>query len=313
MLLLSRPQPYNWYTCANPPARGVDVTTTLVNEAIMTGNSMEQSLTVIEQKEVQFYGDTIVAVRAKGSGVYVPVRPICELLGVDWSAQRRRISRDAVLSDVAMSVAVTTTDIAVDSRRPRSSELLALPLDYISGFLFGINADRVKPEVRDRLIQYQRECYRILAEAFTEGRLTADPTFDELQHADTPAAQAYRMARALMELARQQLILESRLSDHTGRLDSHETRLEQIESALGDRGRFITPEQATEISQAVKSIATALHKKSGRNEYGAVYGEFYRKFGIPSYRELPARRFDEAMRFLTDWFAELTGQQGLPF
>ncbi len=54
-----------------------------------------------------------------------------------------------------MSVVVTTTDIAADSRRPRSSELLALPLDYISGFLFGINADRVKPEVRDRLIQYQ--------------------------------------------------------------------------------------------------------------------------------------------------------------
>ena len=191
--------------------------------------------------------------------------------------------------------------------------MLCLPLDYISGFLFGINADRVKPEVRDRLIQYQRECYRVLAEAFTEGRLTADPTFDELQHADTPAAQAYRMARALMELARQQLILESRLSDHAGRLDSHETRLEQIETALGDRGRFITSEQATEISQAVKSIATALHKKSGHNEYGAVYGEFYRKFGIPSCRELPARRFDEAMRFLTDWFAEITGQQGLPF
>ena len=111
----------------------------------MAGDSMEQSLTVVEQKEVQFYGDTIVAVRAKGSGVYIPVRPICELLGVDWSAQRRRISRDAVLSDVAMSVVVTTTDIATDSRRPRSSELLALPLDTISGFLFGINADRVKP------------------------------------------------------------------------------------------------------------------------------------------------------------------------
>ena len=52
----------------------------------MTDDSREQSLTVIEQKEVQFYGDTLIAVRAKGSGVYVPVRPICDLLGVDWSA-----------------------------------------------------------------------------------------------------------------------------------------------------------------------------------------------------------------------------------
>ena len=274
---------------------------------------MDQLLTVVEQKEVEFYGDTIIAVRAQGGGVYVPLRPICELLGVDWSAQRRRIGRDAVLSDSAMSVAVTTTDITADSRRPRTSEMLALPLDYVSGFLFGINADRVKPEIRDRLIRYQRECYRVLAEAFTEGRLTADPSFDDLLRADSPAAQAYRMAQAMLQLARQQLLLEARLADAGARLDAHDVRLEQIESALGDRGRFITPEQASEISQAVKSIATALHKKSGRNEYGAIYGEFYRKFGIPSYRELPARRFDEAVRFLADWFAEVTGQAGLPF
>ncbi len=171
-----------------------------------------------------------------------------------------------------------------------------LPLDYISGFLFGINADRVKPDVRERLIQYQRECYKVLSEAFTEGRLTADPSFDDLLQADTPAAQAYKMARALMEMARQQLILEARLGDHAAQLAAHDDRLEQIESTLGDRGRFITPEQASSISQAVKSIALTLGKQSGRNEYGAVYGEFYRKFGIPSYRELPARRFDEAIK-----------------
>ena len=265
-----------------------------------------QALVPVEQKTVDFYGDTLVAVRAGDGTVYVPVRPICDVLGIDWNGQRRRINRDAVLAQEARGVDVTSTPGGRQS-------MVCLPLDYISGFLFGINAERVKPEVRERLVQYQRECYRVLAEAFTEGRLTSDPSFDDLLRADTPAAQAYKMARALMELARQQLILESRLSAHEGRLDAHEDRLEQLETTLGDRGRFITPEQATEISQAVKSIATALHKKSGRNEYGAVYGEFYRKFGIPSYRELPARRFDEAVRFLTDWYAELTWQQGLPF
>ena len=278
--------------------------TLVLDQSTQVTCSMEQSLTVVEQKEVQFYGDTIIAVRSHGSGIYVPVRPICDLLSVDWSAQRQRISRDPVLSaELVPCVVVTTTQGQPDQRR----EMLALPLDYISGFLFGINADRFKPEVRDRLIRYQRECYRVLAEAFTEGRLTADPAFDDLLRANSPAAQAYRMAQALLQLARQQLLLEARLVTHDARLDAHDDRLEQIESVLGDRGRFITPEQATSISQAVKSIATALNKKSGRNEYGAVYGEFYRKFGIPSYRELPARRFDEAIRFLTDWFAELTG------
>lgn len=117
---------------------------------------MERALTVVEQKEVQFYGDAIIAVRVQDGGVYVPVRPICDLLGVDWSGQRQRLMRDPVLSGLIMSVGVTPTDIAAGSRRPRASDLLALPLDYISGFLFGINADRVKPDIRDRLIQSAR-------------------------------------------------------------------------------------------------------------------------------------------------------------
>ena len=273
---------------------------------------MEQALTVVEQKEVEFYGDTIVAVRVGEGGVYVPIRPICDLLGVDWSAQRQRLRRDAVLADLTMSVVVTTTDIAADSRRPRSSELLALPLDYISGFLFGINADRVKPEVRERLIQYQRECYRVLAEAFTEGRLTAEPSFEALLGGASPeTAQAYQVARAVLQLARNQVLLEARLR---GVLESHEQRLEAVEAQLRlDSTRYVTEEQASQISQAVKAVAVALGKKSGRNEFGGVYGEMYRKFGISGYKMLPARRFEEAMRWLAGWLGEVTGQEGLPF
>lgn len=34
--------------------------------------------------------------------------------------------------------------------------------------LFGINANRVKPELRERLITYQQECYQVLAAAFLD-------------------------------------------------------------------------------------------------------------------------------------------------
>lgn len=46
--------------------------------------------------------------------------------------------------------------------------MLCLPLDYINGFLFGINANRVEPELRERLITYQREYYQVLAAAFLD-------------------------------------------------------------------------------------------------------------------------------------------------
>ena len=271
---------------------------------------MEQSLTIIEQREVSFYGDELIAVRASDGQVYVSVRHLCEAVGIARQSQVRRISEHHVLSKGYTG----GTIMIPPGRRGGGGAQPAglLRVDLVPLWLSGIDTKRVKDDIRGKLERYQEEVSAVLWEAFQEGRLTADPTFNDLLQADTPAAQAYRMAHALMEMARQQLILEARLGDHAAQLAAHDDRLEQIEATLGDRGRFITPEQASSISQAVKAIAMALHKKSGRNEYGAVYGEFYRKFGIPSYRELPARRFDEAARFLADWYQTITGE-GLPF
>jgi hypothetical protein len=47
------------------------------------------SLIPVEQKEVIFYDDEVIAVQIEDGTVYVPLRPICDLLGIQWSAQRR--------------------------------------------------------------------------------------------------------------------------------------------------------------------------------------------------------------------------------
>lgn len=262
----------------------------------------EKSLVPILQKQVLFYDDEITAVlveQADEKVIYVPVRPICDFLGVSPTGQRDRIFRDPVLSEVVTNIRVTRS-------QDQARSVMALPLDYISGWLFGINANRVKTEVRDRLIRYQRECHKVLANAFREGQLTADPTLEDLLRADSPAAQAYRMAEAIMKMARQQLLLESELEAQRGILDNHTERLESIEIQLGNPSRQISPEQATQISQAVKTIALELGKRSGRNEYGGVYGELYRRFDINSYKLLPASKFDAAMGWLNQWLQTLT-------
>jgi ferritin-like metal-binding protein YciE len=270
--------------------------------------SNEKALVPVEQKTVEFYEDEVTAVRLASGEVFVPIRPIVEGLGLDWAAQTRRINRDPILAEETKPcVVVTATQGQPDQRR----EMLCLPLKFISGFLFGVNANRVKKEIRDRLLRYQRECYDVLAEAFVEGRLTADPTFSELLKSESPAAQAYKMARAMMELARNQLLLESRLETHDLRLEDHDRRLEEVEAALGDSDRHVTPDQASQISQAVKTVAMKLSKQSGRNEYGGVYGELYRKFGITSYKQLPAAKFDEAMSWLNEWRESVEGD--VPF
>jgi hypothetical protein len=275
------------------------------------------TLVPLEQRQVLFYDDEVTAVVVEVGErreVFVPLRPLVDNLGLAWSGQYERLRRDPVLSAEIRSVRVTRTEPARSKAKNAvevGREMVCLPLDYLNGWLFGISAARVRDEIRERLIRYQRDCFRVLHDAFIEGRLSADPAFAELLASDSPAAQAYQIASAMMRLARQQLVLEAQVESQGEQLADHERRLEEVEATLGDPGRYVTPEQASQISQAVKAVAMALGKKSGRNEYGGVYGEFYRRFAITSYKLLPARRFQDAMAFLGEWRQTLEGT--LPF
>jgi hypothetical protein len=88
---------------------------------------MSKALIPTEQKQVLFYDDEVTAVRMQDGSVYMPVRPLCDYLGVAWNAQYERIMRDTVLSDVQMSVRVTRMDIEPNSRQPKSSDMICLP------------------------------------------------------------------------------------------------------------------------------------------------------------------------------------------
>lgn len=261
----------------------------------------DKALEPVEQKTALLYNDEIVAVRLADGRVYVPVRPICELIGVAWAPQYQRINRDPILSEETKSVIVTITDIDAGSTRPRTSEMVCLPLEFLNGWLFGINVSRVSEDIRPRLLQYQRDCYRVLHEAFQEGTLTMDQDTDieVLLQQDSPAAQAYQIAMAVVRMARQQLILESRVNEQGAQLGEHAERLDQLEAAVS--GKHLTAAQAMQISQAVKAVALAIGKKTKRNEFGAVYGELYRKFSVSGYKQIPQRRFQEAMDFLNEW------------
>jgi hypothetical protein len=252
-----------------------------------------EALSVVEQRDVSFYDDELTAVRVEDGDVYVALAQMCGALGIDSQAQTRRIRRQPVLEEGLQRVAISTTHRGVQ-------EAYVLRVDLVPLWLTGISTRALDEEKRPKLERFQREAARVLWQAFQSGRLTADPTFDDLLERDTAAVRAYKTALAVVQIAEQQVLLEAQLQDH-------ERRLEQIEATLGDPGRQITPEQASQISQAVKAIAMALGKKTGRNEYGGVYGELYRRFEITSYKQLPAQRFQAALEFLTEWYQEVTG------
>ena len=111
---------------------------------------------------------------------------------------------------------------------------------------------------------------------------------------------ANQMALAVVKLARQQIVLQAEVQEHGRRLDL-------LEAKLGDEERTITEAQATQISQAVKTVAIAYGKKTKKNEFGAIYGEMYRKFDTTSYKLIPAAKFQEVMDWLTEWHQAIVG------
>ncbi len=254
-----------------------------------------------EQRLVLFYDDELTAIRAADGRVYVSLTQMCNALGLDAPSQRRRIRNHVVLADGAKLQRIDTPGGPQDAFMLQAS---LVPL-----WLSGLRASMVRAELQEKLKRFQTEAADVLWQAFQDGRLSTDNSFDEMLSKVSPeTATAYQVAQAVLHLARQQVALEARLGTT---LADHSQRLEALEATLGSPDRYVTPDQASQISQGVKTVAIALGKKSGRNEFGAVYGELYRKFGITSYKQLPATRFQEAMDWLNEWREHIEGD--LPF
>lgn len=256
--------------------------------------SQDKALIPTEQRSIDFYGDELIVVTLEGQP-YIPIRPICDFLGLSWSGQSDRIRRDAVLSGEAATVRVTRTE----GERQVSRELLCLPLEYLNGWLFGVNASRVKEELTERLIRYQRDCYRVLAQAF-QGTAVSSPS--------SALAQIRDMALAIANMAEQQMLLEGRVTTTEARLDKAAVvvgdlskRLGRLESRLSP-GSYITDEQAAEVSQRVKALAARLQEQTpGKNYYQSIFGELYRRFNVSGYKLIRQDSYAEVLAFLDEW------------
>lgn len=108
---------------------------------------------------IPFHQHSLITVHHEGR-VLVAIRPICEAIGLDRKAQQNRINRDPVLSTCGV---IMTLRLPGDSQ---AREVLFLDLEYLNGWLFGIDANRVKPELRETVIDYQKHCYHVLFQHF---------------------------------------------------------------------------------------------------------------------------------------------------
>jgi hypothetical protein len=296
------------------------------------------ALVPIEEKTVDFYGDQITASLVEigeEQVVYVSLRPICEHLGLSWSAQLQRIRRDEVLNESLISVFITNTEIGQRGKGRR--ELISMPLKLLPGWLFGLDAKRVKPELKEKIIRYRRECYDVLWKAFQEealnaanvGRFTQQGRTVNWREPNTVLMQIRQQALAMAKLAEEQMEIEAKAIDaldqaHYAHLridefyqfvNGFDQRVGEIEQRVGDTeqrvgdieqlvrpGAIITEAQASVIVNTVKALAEYLTtKEPGKNHYQGIFGELYRLFQVGEYRRIKQSDYAEVLAFLDEW------------
>ncbi|WP_080492045.1 phage antirepressor N-terminal domain-containing protein [Serratia marcescens] len=120
---------------------------------------------------VSFHGNNLYLVNHNGEP-FTPMKPITEGMGMDWASQFTKLKQrfNSTIAEITM--------VAEDGR---TRKMVCLPLRKLAGWLQTISPNKVKPEIRDKVIQYQNECDDVLYEYWTTGEVKrkAKTTVDE--------------------------------------------------------------------------------------------------------------------------------------
>jgi hypothetical protein len=254
------------------------------------------------QSTITFYGEDIIAIQGLDPNeTYVPIVALCARLGLERTAQERRVRAHAVLAGGARTLPVELDD-------GRSAPALCLRIDLLPLWLAGVEAAKVEEAARARLELFQRECASVLWQAHRPQGYGPEDEFLPPRHEQNPSEQSYVAALGMATLARHQMLIERQL-------ESRGTRDDPRGAADGDpyaASGALDDQQAELLSRAVRRVALAAAERTRRNEYGGVYNGLYRQFGIASYRRMPPARLREALEWLERWRGDLMGEPEPP-
>jgi hypothetical protein len=245
---------------------------------------------------------------------YVALRTFADYLGLDWSAQRQRTERDEVLASEVRPIVMTGAD-------GRQREMLGLPLEYLPGWLFGVSPNRVRPELREKVMTYRRYCFQTLwraaqIELLRSGALapSTNPQAVEITEQISALTDVVNLLRehlaGLIVLPGQVSGLSTQLDQAVNLLESLAERQEAADRQLTQidaRTQRLTPAHAREVQTMVERMVRETRKLPQPLTYAMIYGRLKHRFRVGSYSETSDDRFDELMTYLLDELRRATG------
>ncbi|EBS2928028.1 phage antirepressor Ant [Salmonella enterica subsp. enterica serovar Hvittingfoss] len=118
-------------------------------------------LEAVNTSYVPFNGQQVLTAVAAGV-TYVAMRQIVENIGIDWTGQSVKLRK--------MKDKFNCRDISMVAADGKLRKLLCIPLKKLNGWLFSINPEKVRADIRDKLIKYQEECFTVLHDYWTKGK-----------------------------------------------------------------------------------------------------------------------------------------------
>ncbi|HAV8582339.1 TPA: phage antirepressor Ant [Escherichia coli] len=123
---------------------------------------MKSIATAVSTINVPFHGAELYVVNHNGES-YTPMKPIVEGMGMDWASQFTKIKQRFKTSIVKITMQLPGDE--------QCREIICLALRKLAGWLQTISPNKVRTEIRDKVIQYQEECDDVLYEYWTKGHV----------------------------------------------------------------------------------------------------------------------------------------------
>ena len=115
----------------------------------------------ISTQVISFHGSELITLKVDDV-IYTAVRPIVEALGLSWGSQQRKLENS--------KEKFSCTHMKTTGNDGKTYEMLCMPLKKLNGWLFSINPEKVRADLREKVIQYQEECFEALYNYWFKGK-----------------------------------------------------------------------------------------------------------------------------------------------
>jgi P22_AR N-terminal domain len=259
----------------------------------------EQALEPVEQENIAFHGQNIVAVRLADGRICVILRWVCESLRLQPGGQVRRIERTASTADELVRVKVQT---------PGGKQTMpAITLKGFPVWILTISPGEVEDEqLKELIIAYQTEAKDALYKYFINKRrfvlpesqavIPAEPIKPDVPQPEASSDIWIKYHQQMIQWYQWKQNMEARVQKVEQRQDNTEARVGKLEkivdSILPHVGGLSSAHRAT-----AKEMVDQISKISG-TAHRYIWSDLNKVFHVAAYSDIQDEKWAEVQKWL---------------